>query len=227
VPPSVLDTLTMGSVAVFELPAPVTAERGIADPARERWGTTATQVTLARTVVAVVLGVAALATHALPLVVAGYAVYWAGDVADGWLARRLDQETRRGAVADIVGDRICTLTVGAALVSCVPWTVWPVGIFLVQFAVVDLLLSLGFLRWPLLSPNYFHLVDRQLYRLNWSLVAKASNTSSVVVVTLLSRSAWLGAAVATGWLAVKLYGLVRMGRLWNGATRRPATLPTR
>ena len=45
-----------------------------------------------------------------------YAVYWVGDIADGWAARRLGQETRAGAVLDIVSDRACTavLCVGSS-----------------------------------------------------------------------------------------------------------------
>lgn len=187
--------------------------RGLADPRRERWGTVANGVTAARTALAVGLGLWAAFTAAGWLVVAGYAVYWLGDVADGWLARRRDEETRIGAVADIVCDRLCTAALAVGLVLVLPWTLWPVVVFGLQFVGVDLLLSLGFLRWPLLSPNYFYLVDRSLYRWNWSPPAKALNTASVVAVTALSGSAQLGAAVALLGLVVKTASLVRLGGL--------------
>jgi phosphatidylglycerophosphate synthase len=187
--------------------------RGLADPARERWATLPNKITLVRTCLAMGLGAWALAATSLTLIVAGYVAYWCGDILDGLVARRLDQETRIGAVADIVCDRLCTFALAAALVVTLPWTVLPVAVFLVQFAAVDLALSLTFLRWPILSPNYFYLVDRPLYVWNWSPLAKGLNTSSVVLTTVLTGSAVLGALVAGVGLAVKLCGARRMARL--------------
>lgn len=192
---------------------PADTVRGLADPSRERWLTAANVATAIRTVLAVALGLWAINAESGWLVLAGYAVYWVGDVLDGWLARRRDAETRIGAVADIVGDRLCAATLAVGLVLVLPWTLWPVVLFLVQFAVVDLALSLGFLRWPLLSPNYFYLVDRSLYRWNWSPPAKALNTTSVVAATALTGSAQLGAAIALLWLSAKTASLLRLYRL--------------
>lgn len=186
---------------------------GLADPSRERWDTVPNAVTLVRTVVSVAVAVVALVESSVLLIVVGYAVYWLGDILDGLLARRLHQETRIGAVGDIVCDRLCTIALAAALVSTLPWTLAPVLIFLTQFAVVDLLLSLGFLRWPILSPNYFFVVDRPLYLWNWSPPAKALNTSSVVLVTALFHSALAGAVVASVALVVKSVSLVRLQRV--------------
>ena len=61
---------------------------GIAEP----WSTWPNLVTLVRTVVAVGLGVAAVAGADLQVLALAYAAYWVGDVADGWLARWLGQE---------------------------------------------------------------------------------------------------------------------------------------
>ena len=106
---------------------------------------------------------AAVARTDLAMLGLAYAVYWAGDVADGWLARRLGQETRTGAVFDIVGDRACTVLLCAGLVAARPGA-WLVGaVFLVSFAVVDTMLSLSFLHWDLLGPNDFHRVDRTVW----------------------------------------------------------------
>ena len=77
--------------------------------------TWANLVTLVRTVLAVALGSAGVGAHDERLLVVAYAVYWVGDMADGWLARRLGQETRVGAVFDIVGDRACTVLLCAGL----------------------------------------------------------------------------------------------------------------
>ena len=58
------------------------------------------------------------------------------------------------------------------------------AVFLVQFCVVDTMLSLTFLYFPINSPNDFHQVDRTLHRWNWSPAAKALNTSVVVLLSV-------------------------------------------
>jgi len=115
-------------------------------------------------------------------------IYWIGDIADGMAARGLRQETRAGAVLDIVADRACTALCAAALLVLRPGTALPVAVFLIQFMVLDCLLSLSFLRWPLLSPNYFGQVHRPVYRWNWSPLAKALNSGGVVVLVLVAPS---------------------------------------
>ena len=113
---------------------------------------------------------------------------------------------------DIVGDRACTVLLCAGLVAARPGA-WLVGaVFLVSFAVVDTMLSLSFLRWNLLGPNDFHLVDRTVWRVNWSPAAKALNTAGVVGLTVLGvyRSALL---LAVAVLLVKVWSSVRVIRL--------------
>ena len=53
-------------------------------------------------------------------------------------------------------------------------------VFLLSFMVLDTMLSLAFLCWPILGPNDFHVVDRRVWLLNWSPPAKAANTAGVV-----------------------------------------------
>jgi phosphatidylglycerophosphate synthase len=178
----------------------------------ERLTTWPNLVTLVRTVVAVLVGVAAVARADLAGLGLAYAVYWAGDIADGWLARRLGQETRAGAVFDIVGDRACTVLLCAGLVTARPGAWLVGGVFLVSFAVVDTMLSLSFLRWDLLGPNDFHRVDRTVWLLNWSPPAKVVNTAGVVGLCLLGR--YEAALVLAGAvLAVKLWSGRRVARL--------------
>lgn len=181
----------------------------------EPLGTWPNLVTLARTVVAVGLGAAAIARSDVAMLGLAYAVYWAGDIADGWLARRLGQETRTGAVFDIVGDRACTVLLCAGLVAARPGA-WLVGaVFLVSFAVVDTMLSLSFLHWDLLGPNDFHRVDRTVWLVNWSPLAKAVNTAGVVGLTVFGvyRVALLLAVVV---LVVKVASGLRVMRLVAG-----------
>ena len=174
-------------------------------------------MTLTRTVVAVGLGALAVARADLGLLLVAYAVYWVGDVADGWLARRLDQETRVGAVFDIVGDRACTVLLCAGLLAARPGA-WLVGaVFLVSFAVVDTMLSLSFLGWDLLGPNDFHRVDRTVWVLNWSPPAKASTppgswASPCSACTGVPWSLATVALVVKVWSGVRVAGLLRPSR---------------
>lgn len=170
-------------------------------------------VTTVRTVVAVGLVLAGLAAASTVLLFVGLAAYWLGDVADGVLARRTGAETRTGAVLDVVADRLC---VAVFFLSYAFWhqqLLVPVAVFLVTFMFVDTMLSLSFLNWPLLSTNYFYLVDRRLYLLNWSPVAKALNGGLLLVVMVVTGSPVGTLAVAVAQLAVKTYSTVRLVRL--------------
>jgi CDP-diacylglycerol--glycerol-3-phosphate 3-phosphatidyltransferase len=82
---------------------------------------------------------------------------------------------------------------------------WPaLAIFLLQFMMLDCILSLSFLRWGLVSPNYFYRVDRTVWRYNWSPPAKTVNTVAVVVAVL-SGLLPVALAVAITQLAVKIW----------------------
>jgi phosphatidylglycerophosphate synthase len=174
--------------------------------------TPANAVTLVRTVAAVGIGVCGLVEASLPLVGVGYAVYWVGDILDGAVARLLHQETRWGAVFDLVADRACTSVLAAGFLAVRPETAVPLGVFLVQFMVLDCLLTLAFLHWPIVSPNYFWVVDRSVWRLNWSPPAKTANTGAVVVCLALD---WVVAATVVAVLVtlVKLWSLQAVRRL--------------
>lgn len=166
-------------------------------------------VTTVRTVLAVALGLDAVVQRSATLLLAAYGAYWVGDVLDGWLARRLDQETRLGAVLDIISDRACCAVLVCGLASLRP-ELWPaLALFLLQFMVLDCVLSLAFLRWPLTSPNYFYLVDRRVWRLNWSSPAKALNTVAVVGAVA-AGSVLLATTVAAGQLALKAWSARRV-----------------
>lgn len=172
-------------------------------------GTVPNVVTAVRTVAALVLGIAAL-LHASPaLLVGAYATYWIGDMLDGWLARHLAQETRIGAVLDIICDRACMAVLAGAYLVLRPDAAAPMAVFLLQFMVLDCILSLAFLGWPIKSPNDFHLVDRLVYRLNWSPPAKALNTAAVVLAMLLGWNA-LALAIGVALIALKTWSAHRV-----------------
>ena len=166
-------------------------------------------VTLVRTVVAVLIGGVAAVSGDLALLAAAYGVYWVGDIADGWFARRLGQETRAGAVLDIVSDRACTAVLAVGFAVAVPAALPVVVVFLLSFMVLDTMLSLAFLCWPVVSPNYFDAVDRRVWQLNWSPVAKAANTAGVVGAMALGAYA-VAMAVAVVVILVKIWSAHRV-----------------
>jgi len=201
--------------------------RGCLRPELESLLTWPTAVTLARTLASVVLGLLGIVEGSLTLLLWALGVYWVGDMLDGAVARLQDRETRVGAVADILSDRLCSAVFYCGLLTVLPEMALPIGIYLVNFMLVDLLLSLAFLAWPLSSPNYFYLVDRTLYRLNWSRVGKALNSALIAVLMIVTESVWLSTTLALVVLAVKIGSLVRLSRLGLPMPAGCAAAPSR
>jgi CDP-diacylglycerol--glycerol-3-phosphate 3-phosphatidyltransferase len=143
----------------------------------------------------------------------GLGVYWALDIVDGFLARHFDQETRLGAQMDILADRILVSLFYVNYVVLHPGMLVPVLLFLFQFLGIDHHLSNQYLRWPIKSPNYFYLVDKKVYALNWSKAGKLLNSAVVTLVLVGTKNAWLGAATALGIIALKVWSLVLLARI--------------
>jgi CDP-diacylglycerol--glycerol-3-phosphate 3-phosphatidyltransferase len=141
---------------------------------------------------------------------AGLALHWALDAVDGFLARTLRQETRTGAQMDIIADRLTITFFYYTYLTWHPELAWPVGLFLLQFVGLDLFLSMQFLRWPILSPNYFYLVDRQIWALNWSGIAKFCNTGLVTILNLVPGTAPVTIVVCLCLIGLKTYSWVRL-----------------
>jgi phosphatidylglycerophosphate synthase len=182
------------------------------------------QITLFRTVVAMVIAAIAFRTGALSWLVIGYAAYWFGDMADGAVARLRNEESVAGAVFDIVCDRACSFLLAAAFMATFPATIGPLAIFLVQFGVLDTMLSLAFLLWPgTLSPNYFYRVDHPIWVWNWSKPAKAVNTAAVVISLVIAHhtgAQWLPYSIAIAACVVKVASSYRLIAILRG--RLPA-----
>ena len=172
------------------------------------------RITLARTVIAMAVATYAFRTGDLTWLVVGYFSYWFGDSLDGWVARRRDEESLSGAVFDIVCDRACSFLLAAAFMATYPGTIGPLAIYLIQFGVLDTMLTFSFLLWPwMLSPNYFYKVDRPIYVWNWSKPAKALNTGAVVVSLVVAGQTgaqWLPYAVAVAACVVKVVSSYRL-----------------
>lgn len=193
-------------------------------PGNERLWTTATVVTLVRTVLSAVLAVLAAQHDDLALLVSALAVYWVGDTLDGAVARWLGCESRIGAVVDISCDRLNASFFYLGLAWLDPTLAWPIAIYLFQFMVIDLLLSFSFLAHPIRSPNYFYAVDETIWRWNWSPVGKAVNSGLFAVLLLTTGWAVAGAVIAVGLLGLKSASVHRLLRLdlVSPATQRDA-----
>jgi CDP-diacylglycerol--glycerol-3-phosphate 3-phosphatidyltransferase len=143
----------------------------------------------------------------------GLGVYWVLDVVDGALARAFDQETRIGAQLDILSDRLLVCLFYLNYVVLHPAMLVPVLLFLFQFMGIDHYLSNQFVRWPVKSPNYFYLVDRRIWAINWSRSGKLLNSAIVTLVLVGTNNPWAGSAVALFIIGLKVYSCVLLARI--------------
>lgn len=175
--------------------------------------TPATVITAIRTVAALVLAALALRASSEPLLIASLLTYWVGDTLDGQVARWTNTETRLGGMIDILCDRLGCATFVVVWAAWHPSMIPAVAVFLLQFVVVDQAASLAYLRWPLRSPNYFYRVDRLVWMLNWSRVAKGANSGALVVVMVVLDWWVVATVLAVAMLALKLWTVARILRL--------------
>jgi CDP-diacylglycerol--glycerol-3-phosphate 3-phosphatidyltransferase len=180
---------------------------------RETWFTWANLATAVRLISGLVVFAYAAVTRSEMLNFVGLGIYWVLDVVDGFLARSLDQETRIGAQLDIVSDRVLVAFFYLNYGVLHPGMIVPIAMFLFQFMGIDLFMSNQFMRWPIKSPNYFYLVDRTVWRWNWSPGGKLLNSAVVTAALVLTHSAIIGAIVCGAILVLKVWSLVRMTKL--------------
>lgn len=179
----------------------------------ERLWTGATVITAVRTIASVALAALAAYEQSLTLLVAALVVYWVGDMLDGFYARVRDCETRIGAVLDILCDRLNAAAFYIGLAWLQPDLSPAIYVYLAEFMVVDLFLSIAFLAWPIRSPNYFFVIDRPIWLWNWSKPAKAINSALFAVLLLVTGWMWVGLAIATALLVLKCVSLARLMRI--------------
>jgi len=146
------------------------------------------------------------------LLVSGWLVFWIGDLLDGFAARSLDLETRAGALFDSVCDRVSMLWLLLALRAVTDWwSVWSTA-FVALFCVIDLLISMSFLRLNLVSPIYFWLIDSPTWALNWHPIAKALSLAPFVLISVVESEKWAGSYCLL-YLGVKAFSLGRISLL--------------
>ena len=175
--------------------------------------TLANLVTAVRLVACVAIFGYAFATRSATWNFVGLGVYWVLDVADGALARWRDEETRLGAQMDVLADRICVCLFYFVYLVLEPGMVVPVLMFLFQFMGIDHYLSNQWVRWPIASPNYFFLVDRRVWALNWSRTGKLLNSAVVTLVLVGTRSVWLASLVCGAIILLKAWSCVLLARV--------------
>jgi len=170
-------------------------------------------VTLIRSVVGLACFTVAALEHSMAWNLAGLAVYWSLDCLDGYLARRLHQETRFGAQFDILADRFLIAFFYLNYLAMHPEAAVVIALYLFEFMLIDNYLSTQFMRWPILSPNYFYVVDATIWRLNWSQPAKFFNSGLITILLLATGSVWPVLPVLAVLYGIKLYSAIRMQRL--------------
>lgn len=190
----------------------MTQSSGLARGTESPW-TVANVVTMVRLVACLVIFGHAFATGSQTWNFIGLAVYWLLDMLDGAMARWLDQETRLGAQMDILADRILVCLFYLNYVVIHPAMIVPVLLFLFQFMGIDHYLSNQWMRWPVRSPNYFFLIHRQVWLLNWSAPGKLLNSAVVTLVLVGTGSPWLGSLVAVAIILLKVWSCVLLARL--------------
>lgn len=170
-------------------------------------------VTAIRLVVGLVLFTMAALTGNEVLNYYGLAVYWSLDILDGAVARKLNQETLLGGQFDILSDRLLVAFFYLNELYLHPHMAVPIVLFLLQFMGIDHFLSNQYLRHPgIISPNYYYLVDRKVWQLNWSPAGKAFNTGLVTLLLIFTGSPVLVSVVVLAILAVKVYSVILLQR---------------
>ena len=189
---------------------PTGCPRGCAAHRPDELFTVASLVTVVRTLASVALAMAGIARGSDLLLLTALLTHWVGDSADGMVARLRDEETRTGAALDICADRLCVAVIYVGFVAGHPEYAAALGVYLVEFMLLDSVLSLAFLRYPISGPNYFARVDRLIWRLNWWPPAKSANSALPALAAVLLGSPGLALALAGALLVVKAGCLVRL-----------------
>jgi CDP-diacylglycerol--glycerol-3-phosphate 3-phosphatidyltransferase len=152
----------------------------------------------------------------------GLGVHWFGDSLDGWFARVFKQETVLGAEIDLIADRIESLFFFINFLHFHPGLVLPVIVYVLNFAFVDLYLSYQFVKYDIISINYFGRVDRRVYGLNFSPQGKFANGAPVPLILIFLPKLWAAALIwALGLIAVKLYSIARLWKIRPAVGRTP------
>ncbi len=143
----------------------------------------------------------------------GLGIHWFGDVADGVYARLLKQETILGAEIDIIADRVEMLFFYVNFLHFHPHLYLPAVVYIIEFSFIDFYLSYQFLKYDIISPNYFFKVDRTFHLLNYSLPAKFVNSTIVTLILIfLPQLKFIALIVAVFLIGVKIFSVCLLNK---------------
>ena len=138
----------------------------------------------------------------------GLGIHWLGDWLDGFWARTFQQRTIIGAEIDIIADRIESLFLFINFIFFHPGLALPVTLYIMNFAFVDFYLSYQFIKFDIISIDFFYLVDQKVYRLNFSQSGKFINSTVIPLLLILLPGWWPVTLILTaGLMGVKLYSI--------------------
>lgn len=144
----------------------------------------------------------------------GLGIHWLGDVLDGFYARKFKQETILGAEIDIIADRVEILFFYVNFLYFHPSLFLPIAVYLINFAFIDFYLSYQFLKYDLISPLYFHKVDRKVYLLNFSHPGRFFNSTIVTLILIFLPQLQIAATIiAFGLIGVKSYSIYLLNKM--------------
>ena len=171
-------------------------------------------LTLIRIVLSLAFFILAILKQSFTYSFIGFLIHWIGDFIDGFYARKLKQETILGAEIDIIADRLEIIFFYVVFLHFRPNLYLPAALYLIDYAFIDFYLSYQFVKYDIISPNYFYKVDKIIYQLNYSPAGKFSN-SSVVTLTLifLPQLSVFVSIYATMLIIVKSYSVCRLFKL--------------
>jgi CDP-diacylglycerol--glycerol-3-phosphate 3-phosphatidyltransferase len=138
----------------------------------------------------------------------GLGIHLFGDYLDGLVARVFKQETILGAEIDIIADRLEALFFYVNFMYLRPALFIPVAIYIIDYSFIDFYLSNQFLKYDIISPNYFYKVDRTVYLLNYSPLGKFSNSTVVVLMLIIiPQFPFIITIWAVALIGVKLFSI--------------------
>jgi CDP-diacylglycerol--glycerol-3-phosphate 3-phosphatidyltransferase len=144
----------------------------------------------------------------------GLVIHWLGDVLDGNYARFFKQETVAGAEFDLIADRVEILFFFIIFLIFYPQLYLPVTVYIFNFAFVDLFLCYQFIKFDIISINYFYKVDPVVHKWNFSILAKILNSTVIILLLIFLPQLWLlTTGLAVGWVGVKGYSVYRLLKL--------------
>lgn len=139
------------------------------------------------------------------------AIHWLGDIADGNYARFFKQETIVGAEIDLIADRVEILFFFVIFLVFYPQLYLPVTIYIFNFAFLDFFLCYQFVKFGIISINYFDKVDPFVHKWNFSFWAKILNSAVIILLLILLPQLWLLTTVlAIMWVGIKSYSIYRL-----------------